>query len=93
MKSAAERVGFTVSFGFVMLFAVLVETVMTTDRTSERVEVVPALRRSFRLFTSAVPPVNLLDELGMRLVAVFALGVGLRALLPALSFAHVDLAK
>jgi hypothetical protein len=37
--------------------------------------------------------VNLLDELGMRLVAVFALGVGLRALLPALSFAHVDLAN
>jgi hypothetical protein len=75
-----------------MLFAILVEAVMTTGRTSEFVEVVSALRRSFRLLTSAVPPVKLLDELGMRLVAVLALGVGLRALLPALSLAHVDLA-
>jgi hypothetical protein len=75
-----------------MLFAVLVKAVMATDRTPECVEVVSTLRRSFRLLTSAVSPVNFLDELGMRLVAVLALGVGLRALLPALSFAHVDLA-
>jgi hypothetical protein len=75
-----------------MLFAILVEAVMTTGRTSEFVEVVSALWRSFRLLTSAVPPVKLLDELGMRLVAVLTLGVGLRALLPALSLAHVDLA-
>jgi hypothetical protein len=75
-----------------MLFAILVEAVMTTGRTSEFVEVVSALRRSFRLLTSAVPPVKLLDELGMRLVAVLTLGVGLRSLLLALSLAHVDLA-
>jgi hypothetical protein len=74
-----------------MLFAVLVEAVMTAGRTSERVEVVSPLRRSFRLLTSAVPPVNFFDELGMRLVTVLALGVCLRTLLPALSFAHVDL--
>jgi hypothetical protein len=74
-----------------MLFAVLVEAVVTTDRASELVEVVPALRRSLRLLTSAVPPVKFLDEFGMRLVAVLTLGVGLRTLLLALSLAHVDL--
>jgi hypothetical protein len=92
MKSAAEPVGFTVPFSFVMLLSVLVKAMMTRHWASELVEVVVALWRPFRLLAPAVPPVKFLDELGMRLVAVLTLGVRLRPLLLALSLAHFDLA-
>jgi hypothetical protein len=75
-----------------MLLTVLLKAMVTRNRTSEFVEVVPALRRPLRLLAAAVAPVETLDELGMGLVAVLPLGVRLRTLLLALSLAHVDLA-
>src|SRR3954470_15341983 len=50
MKSAAEPVGFAVFFGFVMLLAVFREAVMAGDRTVG----ILGLRRTLRLFASAV---------------------------------------
>jgi hypothetical protein len=75
-----------------MLLAVLVEAMMSNDRSAEFVEVVLALGRALRFFTSAMSPVKLLDEFGVRLVAVLTFAVGLGSLLFALSVVHCDLA-
>src|SRR6266536_5997079 len=92
MKSAAEPVGFAVFLGFVMLLTVLFKAMMSTDRSAELVEVVLTLGRSLRLFTSTMPPVKLLDEFRVRLVAVLTFGLFLRPLLFALSVIHCALA-
>lgn len=71
----------------------LLKSVMSAGRAAELVEVVLALRRAFRLLTSAMAPVDFLDELGVCLVTVLPFGVSLRTLLVVLSSMHVGLAN
>jgi len=75
-----------------MLLAVLLETMMSTDRAAEFVEVVLALRRPFRLLASTVPSVKAFDELTVRLVPALTFSVLLGSLLLAFSVVHCDLA-
>jgi hypothetical protein len=75
-----------------MLLTVLVKAMMSRGRSAELVEVVLTLGRSLRLFTSTVPPMKLLDEFRVCLVAMLTFGVFLRPLLFALSVIHCGLA-
>jgi len=71
-----------------MLLTVLVEAVTSGNRSAKFVEIFAPLRSPFRFFTSAVAAVQLLDELGVRFVAVLTLGVGLRTLLLSFVLVH-----
>jgi hypothetical protein len=80
MKSAAEPVGFAVSLGFVMLLSVLLQTMMSWNGPAVDVGIVLVLWRTLRFLATAVLSVQVLDERGVGLVAVFSFSVILCAL-------------
>src|ERR1051325_10256076 len=77
MKSAAEPVGFAVLFGFIVLLAVLIETVVSGDRPIS----VVGLSRALSSLALGLRALQVLDERCVGLVSVPALDVGLVVLL------------
>jgi hypothetical protein len=87
MKSAAEPVGFTVLFGWVVLLAVFGEAVPAGLGLAELIEVVRALRRGL-LVRVGMTPLQVLDDRRVCLIAVLAFRVRLRALRPIVLLRH-----